>query len=120
VDAILLVSRCRCCAAIGSHRSIPLRPKEIFTMRQVQTFILGAAAIAVLSLSVAAPAHADWRWRHGSHGWVRFWYAPGVIVAGPVYAAPPPVYYAPPPPVYYAPPPVYYAPPLVSFGVNIR
>ncbi len=87
----------------------------------MRTFVLGAAAIAALSLMAIAPAHADWRWRHGSRGWVRFWAAPGVVVAGPpvVYAAPPPVYYAPPP-VYYAPPPVVYGPPVVAFGVHIR
>ena len=82
--------------------------------------ILGAAAIAALSLTIIAPAHADWRWHHGPRGWVRFW-APGVVVGAPVYGAPPPVYYAPPPPpVYYAPPPVVYAPPIVSFGIHIR
>jgi len=90
-------------------------------MRPVRTLVLGVASVAVLALSVVAPAQADWRWRHGPRGWVRFWYAPGVVVAGPVYAAPPPVYYAPPPPpVYYAPAPVYVAPPLISFGVPIH
>jgi len=97
-------------------------------MRQVRTLLLGAATIAALSTTVIAPAHAYWRWRPGPHGWARFWVAPGVVVAGPAYVAPPPgvyiappAYYAPPPPpVYYAPAPVYVAPPVVSFGLRIR
>jgi hypothetical protein len=65
------------------------------------------AAIAIASLAAATPARADWNWRHGPHGWYRYW-GPAVVVA------PPPVYYAPPP-VVYAPPPVVYAPPVAVF-----
>jgi hypothetical protein len=85
----------------------------------IRTMLAAGIAIAsVAAMSVATPAHADWRWRNGPHGWVRFWVAPAVVVAGP------PVYYAPP--VVYAPPPVYYAPPVAVFvppvvvGVRIR
>src|SRR6516225_9301880 len=66
-------------------------------MSVFRTVIFGSLALATLT-AFAAPARADWHWRHGPHGWVRFWVAPGVVVA--------------PPPVYYAPPLVYYAPPL--------
>jgi hypothetical protein len=89
-------------------------------MRMIQTMLLAGIAIASMA---ATPAHADWRWRHGPHGWVRFWgpavvVAPPVVYAPPVYYAPPPVYYAPP--VVYAPPAVVIAPPVVGFGVRIR
>jgi hypothetical protein len=90
-------------------------------MRTIRTMVLGGVALATLAIAAAAPAHADWRYRHGPHGWVRFW-GPAVVVGPPAYYAPPPVYYAPPP-VYYAPPPVVYAPPVVvapSFGIGIH
>jgi hypothetical protein len=85
-----------------------------------RTVFFGSLALAALA-AFAAPARADWHWRHGSHGWVRFWVAPGVVVAPPpVYYAPPPVYYAPPP-VVYAPPPVLYVPPIgIGIGVHIH
>ena len=82
-------------------------------MRPIQASLLGFAAAAAFGVGVSSPARADWHWRHGPHGWARFWVAPGVVVAGP------PVYYAPPP-VYYAPPPVVYGPPVVSFGFHIH
>ena len=94
-------------------------------MRKIRTVLFGGVAMTMLAaLLVAAPAHAQrrWEWRHGPHGYYRYWY-PGVVVA-----APPPVYYAPPPPVVYAPPPAYYAPPVVvgppviglGIGIHIR
>jgi hypothetical protein len=90
-------------------------------MSVVRTVIFGSLALATLT-AFAMPARADWHWRHGGHGWVRFWAAPGVVVAPPppVYYAPPPVYYAPPP-VVYAPPPVLYVPPIgIGIGVHIH
>jgi hypothetical protein len=85
-------------------------------MRRICPILL---TIGVLLAAASVPAHADWRWHHGPHGWFRFWVGPGVVYAPPpVVYAPPPVYYAPPP-VYYAPPPAYYAPP-VSFGIGVR
>ena len=84
-------------------------------MHMIRTIVL--AALGVVSLAVATPAHADWHWRHGPHGWFRFW-GPAVVVAPPVYYAPPPVVYAPPP-VVYAPPAVVFVPPVVV-GVRIR
>ncbi len=86
-------------------------------MRLIRNLLL--AGIAIASLAAATPARADWHWRHGPHGWVRFW-GPSVVVAPPpVYYAPPPVYYAPPP-VVYAPPAVVIAPPVIGFGVRVR
>ena len=83
-------------------------------MSVFRSFVFGGLALAALT-AFAMPARADWHWRHGPHGWVRFWVAPGAVVAPPpVYYAPPPVYYVPPP-VVYAPPPVVYAPP---FGIG--
>jgi hypothetical protein len=87
-------------------------------MSVVRTVIFGSLALAALT-AFGAPAKADWHWRHGPHGWGRFWVAPGVVVAPPpVYYAPPPVYYAPPP-VVYAPPPFAYVPPF-GIGVHIH
>ena len=86
-------------------------------MRMIRNLLL--AGIAVASLAAATPAHADWHWRHGPHGWVRFW-GPAVVVGPPVvYAAPPPVVYAAPP-VVYAAPPVVFVPPAIGFGVRVR
>jgi hypothetical protein len=77
----------------------------------VRAVIFGGLALATLT-ALAAPARADWHWRHGPHG--RFWVAPGVVVA------PPPVYYAPPP-VVYAPPPALYVPSVgIGIGVHIH
>ena len=89
-------------------------------MSMFRTFFFGSLALAALT-AFATPARADWHWRHGPSGWVRFWVAPGVVVAPPpVYYAPPPVYYAPPP-VVYAPPPVHYVPPIgIGIGVHIH
>ena len=89
-------------------------------MSVFRSFFFGSLALAALT-AFAMPARADRYWRHGPHGWVRFWVAPGVVVAPPsVYYAPPPVYYAPPP-VVYAPPPVLYVPPIgIGIGVHIH
>jgi hypothetical protein len=88
-------------------------------MPRLRTFVCGALALGALLISASAPAYAYWGWRHGPHGWLRFWVAPGVVVGPPVVYAPPPVVYYPPPPVYYAPPPFAYAPP-VAFGFGVR
>jgi hypothetical protein len=93
-------------------------------MRMIRTLMLAGVGFAsVAAMSIATPAHADWRWRHGPHGWVRFWGAPVMVAGPPVYYAPPVVYAAPP--VVYAPPPVYYAPqvvvaPPIGIGIRIR
>jgi hypothetical protein len=49
-------------------------------MSVVRTVIFGSLALAALT-ALAAPATADWHWRHGPDGWVRFWVAPGGGVA---------------------------------------
>ena len=90
-------------------------------MPRLRTFVFGALALGGLLTAASAPAHAHWGWRHGPHGWFRFWVAPGVVVAPPVvYAPPPPGYYAPPP-AYYYPPPVAYVPPVtLGFGFRVH
>ena len=94
------------------------------------------ATALLATLSLAAPALADWHdhgggeWhgdhdeRHGDRDWHghgyydgdrdgRGYYGPAYgYYAPPGYYPPPPVYYAPPPPVYY------YAPPVITFGIN--
>ena len=89
-------------------------------MPRLRTLVCGTLAIGALLVAASAPAQAYWGWRHGPHGWFRFWVGPGVVVAPPpvVYYPPPPVYYAPPP-AYYYPPPVAYVPP-VTFGFGVR
>ena len=89
-------------------------------MSVFRTVIFGSLALATLT-AFAAPARADWHWRHGPHGWGRFWVAPGVVVAPPpVYYAPAPMFYAPPS-VVYAPPPVLYTPSVgIGIGVHIH
>lgn len=66
-------------------------------------------------LTLAAPAHAQWR--HHGYGW-----GPGPVVGavvggtllglgiGSLFAPPPPVVYAPPPPAYYPAPAYAYRP----------
>jgi hypothetical protein len=94
------------------------------TNRRRKGIILGAVAIAAVSLCAATPAdaygwhgggwgwHGGWGWR-GGWGWagpgigIGFGYYPGA------YAYAPPVYYAPPP--YYGPP-AYYRP--TAFAVT--
>jgi len=88
-------------------------------MRVIRNLFL--AGLAIASLAAVTPARADWYWRHGPHGYYRYW-GPAVVVGvapPPVYYAPPPVVYAPPP-VVYAPPAVVIAPPVIGFGVRIR
>ena len=89
-------------------------------MSAFRTVIFASLALAALT-ALAAPARADWHWRHGPHGGVRFWVAPGVVVAPPpVYYAPAPMFYAPPS-VVYAPPPVLYTPSVgIGIGVHIH
>jgi hypothetical protein len=74
---------------------------------------IGATAIVVAALSLAAPANAG----NGSAvGAGLLGFGVGALVGSAVtpqtvyVAPPPPVYYAPPPPVYVAPAPVYVGP----------
>ena len=73
-------------------------------MKTTQKYLGAMTALAfVLTLGLAAPAHADRDWRGHEvrvHDWHRH-------------------YVVPPPHYVYAPPPVYVAPPPPSPGINL-
>src|SRR3954469_7556275 len=98
------------------------------TRKRITAAVAAVPLAAVLALTAAAPAQAQWRGPYGGYrpgyyhhrgygpgpgavvGGALLGLGVGALLAAPYVAPPPPVVYAPPPPAYYAPPAYYPAP----------